>query len=86
MEPVKVKFNTMEECQKYVLAIENYPFSIDLQCGRRVIDGKSMLGILGFGLRRVLELRLHTEDKEITDEILGKIAFCICGDEMKLAI
>ena len=86
MKPVKVKFDTMEDCQRYVLAVENYPFSIDLQCGRLVIDGKSMLGILGFGLRRVLELRLHTEDQEAINEILDKLEFCICSDEVKIAI
>lgn len=86
MESIKVKFESMQDCQKYVMAVENYPFNIDLQCGRQIIDGKSMLGILGFGLRKVLELRLHTEDEEVKKEIMDKIDFCVCGDEMKIAI
>lgn len=86
MESIKVRFESMQDCQKYVMAIENYPFNIDLQCGRQIIDGKSMLGILGFGLRKVLELRLHTEDEEVKKEIMDKINFCVCGDEMKIAI
>lgn len=86
MKPVKVKFESMEDCQKYVKAVENYPFNIDLQWGRQVIDGKSMLGILGFGLHKVLELKLQTENEEIRKEILNKIAFCVCGDEIKIAI
>lgn len=86
MGSVKVKFETMQDCKKYVMAIENYPFSIDLQCGRQIIDGKSMLGILGFGLRKVLELRLHTDDEAVKNEIVQKIDFCICGDEEKIAI
>ncbi|NLL76123.1 MAG: hypothetical protein GX235_02605 [Clostridiales bacterium] len=86
MEPVKVVFNSMEECQKYIRVVENVPFNIDLQCGSRVIDGKSALGILGFGLRKVLELRVHTEDSKAWSELLEKIEFCICGEEMKMAI
>lgn len=86
MKPVKVKFESMEACQKYVMAVESYPFNIDLQWGRQVIDGKSMLGILGFGLHKVLELKMHTENEEIKKEIVDKIAFCVCGDEIKIAI
>lgn len=86
MESVKVMFHSMEEAQKFVLAIENYPFDIDLQCERRVIDAKSILGILGFGLHQMLELRVHTEDQEIMDQFLDKIAGFICGDDMEIAI
>lgn len=86
MKSVKVVFNSMEECEKYIRAVENFPFNIDLQCGSRIIDGKSALGILGFGLRKVLELRAHTEEPEAWSELLGKIEFCTCGEEMKMAI
>ena len=48
VEPIRVLFQSMEDCQRFVLAVENYPFNIDLRSGRHVIDGKSMLGILGF--------------------------------------
>lgn len=51
-----------------------------------MIDGKSMLGILGFGLHKVLELKMHTENEDIKKEIVDKIAFCVCGDEIKIAI
>lgn len=86
MGSVKVMFGSMQECEKYVMAVENYPFNIDLQCGRQIIDGKSMLGILGFGLRKVLELNMHTEDEEAKREIIEKIDFCICADDIKIAI
>ena len=56
VEPIRVLFQSMEDCQRFVLAVENYPFHVDLRSGRHVIDGKSMLGILGFGLHRVLDL------------------------------
>ena len=86
MEPIRVLFQSMEDCQRFVLAVENYPFNIDLRSGRHVIDGKSMLGILGFGLHRVLDLRLHTEDRKLAEEVLSKIEFCICRENMNIAI
>ncbi len=86
MEPIRVLFQTMEDCQRFVVAIEDYPFNIDLQSGRQIIDGKSMLGIIGFGLHRELELKLHTDDNKAVEEILDKIAFCIVGENMDIAI
>ena len=86
VEPIRVLFQTMEDCQRFVVAIEDYPFNIDLQSGRQIIDGKSMLGIIGFGLYRELELRLHTDDMKAVEEILNKIEFCILGENMDIAI
>lgn len=86
MEPIRVLFQTMEDCQRFVVAIEDYPFNIDLQSGRQIIDGKSMLGIIGFGLHRELELKLHTDDNKAVEEILDKIAFCVLGENMDIAI
>ena len=40
VEPIRVMFQSMEDCQRFVMAVENYPFNIDLQSGRQVIDGK----------------------------------------------
>lgn len=86
MESVKVMFHSMEEAQKFVLSVENYPFNVDLLCGRRVINGKSMLGILGFGLHQMLELRVHTDDCAALDGFHDKIRGFICGDVMEVAI
>ncbi|MDE7013385.1 MAG: hypothetical protein K2P19_01710 [Kineothrix sp.] len=86
MEPIRVLFQTMEDCQRFVVAIEDYPFNIDLQSGRQIIDGKSMLGIIGFGLYRELELKLHTDNQKAVEEILDKIAFCVLGENMDIAI
>ena len=86
MESVRVMFHSMEEAQRFVLAIENYPFNVDLQCERRVIDAKSILGILGFGLYQMLELRVHTDDRAAMDEFHDKIRGFICGETMEVAI
>ena len=38
VEPIRVMFQSMEDCQRFVMAVENYPFNIDLQSGRQVIE------------------------------------------------
>lgn len=86
MESVRVMFHSMEEAQKFVLSIENFPFNVDLQCERRVIDAKSILGILGFGLHQVLELRVHTDDEAELEEFHDRIKGFICGESMEVAI
>lgn len=86
MRTVNVVFQSMEECARYAKEVESFPYNIDLVNGRRVIDGKSMLGILGFGLRKVLEIRMHTEDTELIEELLKRIEFCVYDGDMKVAI
>ena len=34
----------------------------------------------------MLDLRLHTDSSEVTEEILDKIEFCIYGENMDIAI
>lgn len=86
MRTVNVVFQSMKECARYAKEVESFPYNIDLVNGRRVIDGKSMLGILGFGLRKVLEIRMHTEDTELIEELLKRIEFCVYNGDMKVAI
>lgn len=86
MSTINVIFNSIEECVRYVNIVENVPFHIDLLSGNRIIDGKSMLGIMGFGLRKVLEMHLHTEDLEAEKEFLNKIDFCRYYDKIKAAM
>lgn len=86
MDTVKVIFNSIEECVRYVKTVEDVPFHIDLLSGSRMIDGKSMLGIMGFGLRKVLEIHPHTVDPEAEKEFLKKIDFCRYYDKMKAVL
>lgn len=85
MKEIKVVFDSMEECRKYLHTVENLPYDLDLQWGSCVIDGKSMLGVLGFGLRKILELRMHTDDAEEEGKLMKQLDFCTCR-EMGLVV
>ncbi len=82
METRKVVFGSIEDCRKYLRYAESFPYDLDLCYGSRVVDGKSILGILSFGMMKKLELVLHTEECCVIEEFLEKISFCICDVEM----
>ena len=46
----------------FVSKLEKYPFQADLQCGSRMVDAKSLLGVLGFGMGKVLTLCVHSDE------------------------
>lgn len=77
MDSQKITFRNISDINRYLHVAESMDFDIDLQHFSCVIDGKSMLGILGFGLGQELEMKLHTEDERKIREFLARIGFCI---------
>lgn len=86
MNLTRIGFNTVKECEKYINYAEDFPYNVDLQCGSRIVDGKSILGIMSFGFPKELELRFHTDDQAAIDEFLENIAFCVREDHVELAV
>lgn len=74
MKCVKVRFDTMDQVTRFVNVVEEYPFAIDLHCDKFVVDGKSFLGILNYGLEKDLKLCIYQDDCE---DLLGKIDFVV---------
>jgi len=46
----------------FVNRMEKYPFHADLQCGSRVVDAKSLLGVMGFGMGKVMTLCIYSDE------------------------
>ena len=46
----------------FVSKLEQYPFQADLHCGSHVVDAKSLLGVLGFGMGKVLTLSVYSDE------------------------
>lgn len=46
MKTRNVVFGSIEDCRKYLRYAESFPYDLDLCYGSRVVDGKSILGIL----------------------------------------
>lgn len=46
-----LQFCSVEEIQEFVNAASKCDFDIDIKCNRMFIDAKSIIGVLGIGLK-----------------------------------
>lgn len=58
----EILLRTQNDIVNFVNKIAQYPFSADLRCGSHVVDAKSLLGVLGFGMGKTLTLQVYGED------------------------
>ena len=69
----KMSLNTIEKVKDFSNIVCKYDSTIDIQEGRYVIDGKSILGIFSLNLFNPLEIRIdfanEDEEKRLTSEI-----------------
>lgn len=86
MKTVTVEFTTMEDLHRYLNLSDEMPYHMDIQCGSRAVDGKSILGVLSFGLKKRLELKFYTDDSATVNGFLEKIEFCLCKEELQFAM
>lgn len=63
MNTQEIFLPTQSDIVNFVNKMSQYPFHADLLCGSRMVDAKSLLGVLGFGMGKVLTLQVH-EDNE----------------------
>lgn len=62
-----IKLNCIENAKEFCKITSSTPYKdidIDLQCGRYVIDAKSLLGILSVDLRKQMKLVFHGEKND----------------------
>lgn len=74
MKKASVKFATTDQIIQFVNIVEHYEADIDLKNGSRVVDAKSLLGVLSFGINKLLEIVVFDP---ICDSLLEKIDFCV---------
>lgn len=75
MEVLQIQFTSMDDMKRFIDVVSHYTFDIDLQSGNRVVDGKSMLGLLSIGIHRILKMSVYGE---VNQEFIDRIQFCIC--------
>ena len=73
MTSVKVSLNTIDKVKTFVNVINTFDGDFDLVSDRYVIDAKSIMGIFSLDLKNDLTLVIHCDDKEVLDEVLGKL-------------
>lgn len=69
MQQMNIKFNDVEQIKKFVNIIDKYDVDFDLGSGQRIVDAKSILGVMALDFSRPLCLRYDSEDLAIKEEI-----------------
>ena len=71
MREKKVRLAGNKEVTEFVQAAENCAFEIDVCYDRVLVDGKSILGVLGLDLTKELTVKYSGED-EAFEKVLAK--------------
>lgn len=71
MKHVLVKFEQADQIINFVRIINRYSYDADVKCGSRVVDAKSVVGVLSLAKSKTVELILHTDE---CDGLLEEIA------------
>ena len=69
MQQVHVKFNDVNQIRKFVDVIDKIDLSFNLGEGRRIVDAKSILGVLALDLTRPLRLSYDSDDEGIREKL-----------------
>ena len=67
-------FQSVEEIERFVFLMDRSEFQADLQCGKFVVDAKSLIGVLCIGAQKPVRLVIHGEINEKLRQELS--AFC----------
>ena len=71
MTRLYLKFEEAEQIIDFVKIINQYDYEADVKFGSRVVDAKSIVGVLSLARCKTVELILHTED---TGSLMEQIA------------
>ena len=69
MQQVNVKFNDVNQVRRFVDVIDKIDLSFNLGEGRRIVDAKSILGVLALDLTRPLRLSYDSDDEGIREKL-----------------
>ena len=72
MNSVNILLSTIADVRDFVNIVAKSDIDIDLQSGRYVVDGKSIMGIFSLDLLSPITLTAHSDDTEELFEALDK--------------
>lgn len=70
MKSVQIRLSTIADVRDFVNIVAKTDADIDLQSGRYVVDGKSIMGIFSLDLLSPITLTVHSDD---VDEVLAQL-------------
>ena len=69
-ETVKVvRFSDMDEVREFVRAAEDCDFDIDVKYNRTMIDAKSLLGMIGLGIKKNIQVCYSGQNKKFENMV-----------------
>ena len=74
MKHILVKFDQADQIINFVRIINRYSYDADVKCGSRVVDAKSVVGVLSLAKSKTVELILHTDECEALLEEIAPYA------------
>ena len=72
MKRVAVKFNQPDQIIDFVRIMNRYEYDVDVKCGSRIVDAKSIVGVLAsWSKSRTVEVIVHTDEscEDLMEEI-----------------
>ena len=73
MREIPVTIKNAETAVLFVELNKDQPFDIDIKAGRYIVDGKSVLGVLGCAVEKNFTAVLLTDNEEDVETYLGKL-------------
>lgn len=70
MKSVQIRLSTIADVRDFVDIVAKTDADIDLQSGRYVVDGKSIMGIFSLDLLAPITLTVHSDE---ADEVLARL-------------
>jgi hypothetical protein len=79
---MKIRLNNSADATAVVSIANKFKdCDIDGKFGRYIIDLKSILGVLSFGLPKVIDITVRSDDKALVKEFEDSIMFWRCNDD-----
>lgn len=72
MGRIKVKFESIEDVNKFVQILSKYDSDFDLYCGSYCVDAKSILGIMTMDLRNSMWMTGNCDNK-VADKVIREL-------------
>ena len=70
MQQVNVKFNDVEQIREFVSIIDKIDANFDLGSGQKIVDAKSILGVMALDFSGPLQLKYDSNEDGIKEKIM----------------
>ena len=62
MQQVNVKFNDVEQIRQFIKTIDKFDTNFDLGSGQKIVDAKSILGVMALDFSGPLQLKYDSHE------------------------